>query len=55
MKRCWDEQALVEQWTLCKSEEALFANRTDRGRIGVTVLLKFFQLNAFRVQHQAGP
>ena len=51
MKRCWDEQALIEHWTLLKSEEALFANRTDRGRIGVAVLLKFFQHNARFPRH----
>ena len=46
MKRCWDEQELMEHWTLFESEEAFFAtNRTDRGRIGVAVLLKFFQFN----------
>ena len=46
MKRCWDEQELAEHWTLFESEAALFAKRTDRGRIGVAVLLKFFQFNA---------
>lgn len=46
MKRCWNEQELVEHWTLCDAEEGLLANRTDRGRIGVAVLLKFFQVNA---------
>ncbi len=55
MKRCWDEQELIEHWTLFKSEDALFANRTDRGRIGVAVLLKFFQLNArFPRHHKEG-
>jgi len=51
MKRRWDEQELIEHWTLFKSEEALFANRTDRGRSGVAVLLKFFQINARFPRH----
>jgi len=35
MKRCWDEHS-----TLFASEQPLLGNRTDRGRIGVAVLLK---------------
>ena len=54
MKRCWNEQELVEYWTLCDAEEGLFANRTDRGRIGVVVLLKFFQVNARFPRHHRG-
>ena len=46
MKRCWDEQELAEHWTAFGSEAALYANRTDRGKIGVAVLLNFFQFNA---------
>ncbi len=45
MKRCWDEQELVEHWTLIAAERGLLANRTERGSIGVAVLVKFFQLN----------
>ena len=45
MKRCWDEQDLIEHWTLISAERALLANRTERGNIGVAVLVKFFQLN----------
>jgi len=45
MKRCWDEQDLIEHWTLIAAERELLANRTERGSIGVVVLLKFFQLN----------
>ena len=51
MKRCWDEQELAEHWTLFESEVALFANRTDRGKVGVAVLLKFFQFNARVPRH----
>ncbi len=45
MKRCWDDQELIEHWTIHQSEQGLLANRTDRGSIGVAVLLKFFQLS----------
>jgi TnpA family transposase len=45
MKRCWDDQGLIEHWTIHQSEQGLLANRTDRGSIGVAVLLKFFQLS----------
>jgi hypothetical protein len=40
MKRCWNEQELAEHWTLFEAEAHLLANRTDRCRIGVAVLLK---------------
>jgi len=51
MKRCWNEQELIEHWTLFEAEEALLANRTERGRMGVAVLLKFFQINARFPRH----
>ncbi len=51
MKRCWDEQELAEHWTVFESEVALFANRTERGRVGVAVLLKFFRFNARFPRH----
>ena len=51
MKRCWDEQELIEHWTLFAAEQPLLGNRTDRGRIGVAVLLKFFRINARFPRH----
>ncbi|MEJ2388905.1 MAG: Tn3 family transposase [Chromatiaceae bacterium] len=51
MKRCWNEQELVEHWTPFEAETALLTNRTGRGRIGLTVLLKYFQLNGRFPQH----
>src|SRR4051794_18968919 len=44
MKRHWDEQELVEHWTLTHDECELLRNRTDRSRMGFAVLLKFFQV-----------
>ena len=56
MKRCWNEQELAEHWTLFEAEAHLLANRTDRCRIGVAVLLKYFQLNGrFPRQHRDLP
>jgi hypothetical protein len=40
MKRCWNEQELVEHWILFGVETALLTNRTGRGRTGLAVLLK---------------
>ena len=51
MKRCWDEQELIEHWTIHQAEQGLLANRTDRGNIGVAVLLKFFQLSGRFPRH----
>jgi TnpA family transposase len=51
MKRCWDEQELIEHWTLIAAERGLLANRTERGSIGVAVLLKFFRLNGRFPRH----
>jgi Domain of unknown function (DUF4158) len=56
MKRCWNGEELAEHWTLFEAETALPANRTDRCRIGVAVLLKYFQLNGrFPRQHRDIP
>jgi TnpA family transposase len=51
MKRCWNEQELAEHWTLFEAETALSANRTDRGRMGLSVLLKYFQINGRFPRH----
>jgi hypothetical protein len=45
MKRTWDEQELVEQWTLFEPGAALLANRTGTRKLAAAVLLKSFQLN----------
>jgi hypothetical protein len=44
MKRHWDEQALVERWSLTQDELELLRSRTERSRLGFAVLLKFFQV-----------
>ena len=56
MKRRWTEREFAEHWTMFEAEEALLANRTDRCRIGVAVLLKYFQINRrFPKQHRGAP
>ena len=35
----------LDHWTPFEAEKALLANRTGRGRLGLAVLLKYFQLN----------
>ena len=44
MKQSWNEQELVECWTLTSSEQQLLTQRTDRARLGYAVMLKFFQI-----------
>ena len=46
MKRHWEEQELAERWSLTHDEFELVRNRTERSRLGFTVLLKFFQVEA---------
>ena len=56
MKQHWHEQELVEQWTLSGAETQLLKQRTDRGRIGFAVLLKFLQIEGrFPVYHREVP
>ena len=42
MKRQWDEDELIEQWTLAPDELALLANKAGPTRLGFAVLLKVF-------------
>lgn len=44
MKQRWEEQELVDHWVLTSIDKKLFFQRTDRGRFGLAVLLKFFQI-----------
>jgi hypothetical protein len=44
VKQHWDDQALVEHWSLNDDERSLLDNRTETSRLGFAVLLKFFQL-----------
>ena len=56
MKRHWDDQELTEHWSLTHDELALLGNRTQRSRLGFTVLLKFFQVEGrFPVERREIP
>ncbi len=56
MKRHWNEQELVEQWTLTVTEKQHVNQRTDRGRIGFAVFLKFLQIEGrFPLYHREVP
>lgn len=43
MKRQWDTDDLIEQWTLLPRDLALLANKTGPTRLGFAVLLLYFQ------------
>ena len=42
MKQCWSGSDLAEFWTLSSDEKQLSEQRTQQGRLGLAVLLKFF-------------
>ncbi len=44
MKQRWEEEDLVDHWTLTDTDKKRFFQRTERGRFGLAVLLKFFQI-----------
>ncbi len=44
MKQRWTEQELVAHWVLTEAEKPLLKQRTERSRLGLAVMLKFFQL-----------
>jgi hypothetical protein len=44
MKQCWEEEDLIGHWTLSDTDKRLFFQRTEGGRFGLAVLLKFFQI-----------
>jgi len=46
MKRNWNEDELLEHFTLLPIERKLIGNKTGASRLGFTVLLKFFQQEA---------
>ena len=43
----WSEDELETQWSLSADELALLPGRTDSGRLGFVILLKFFQFQGF--------
>jgi hypothetical protein len=43
VKRQWDAEELIENFTLLPSEIALLDHKSEVNRLGKAVLLKFFQ------------
>ena len=48
----WSEDELETRWSLSVVELALLPSRTDSGRLGFAILLKFFQFQGFFPSHQ---
>ena len=44
MKQCWSGSELAQFWSLSNDEKQLSDQRIQQGRLGLAVLLKFFQL-----------
>ena len=45
MKREWSAEELGEQWSLSRAELEAVGNKTGPTRLGLAVLLKYFQLS----------
>ncbi len=43
MKRNWQPEELIEHWTITSSEKVLLKGKTQTNRLGLAVLLKFYQ------------
>lgn len=43
MKRNWQPEELIEHWTLIPTELDLLTKKTDNSRLGIALLLKYFQ------------
>jgi TnpA family transposase len=52
MKRSWSSDDLIEHFTLHDHEWSLLTNKTDVSKLGIAVLLKFFQYEARFPAHQ---
>ena len=42
MKRQWEQEELIDQWTLSATDRALLSNKTGATRLGFALLLKYF-------------
>ncbi len=51
MKRQWSEVELDTHWILTVQELALLSGRTEHGRFGFAVLLKYFQYEGVSPSH----
>jgi hypothetical protein len=56
MRREWDLEDLIECWTLDESEFELVGNKSGATRLGFSLMLKFFELEArFPRREDAAP
>src|SRR5262249_34929073 len=53
VKRQWTPDELAEQWTLSRRDGELIANKTGPTRLGLALLLKYFQHDG-RFPHRKG-
>ncbi|ESA34091.1 transposase [Leptolyngbya sp. Heron Island J] len=47
MKRKWENDELVEHWTIDEDDRVLISNKRGANRLGFALLLKFFQLKGY--------
>ena len=52
MKRHWEPDELIEQWTLLPADHALLTNKAGATRLGFAVLLLYFQHDGRFPQHR---
>lgn len=52
MKRQWEQEGLVDHWTLHAEDRALLGNKTGATRLGFAALLKYFQRAGRFPQHK---
>jgi hypothetical protein len=42
VKRQWEQEVLIDQWTLSATDRVLLGNKTGATRLGFALLLKYF-------------
>ena len=52
MKRRWEQEELIDQWTLSATDRALLGNKTGATRLGFALLLKYFHRLGRFPQHK---
>jgi hypothetical protein len=52
MKRQWDPDELIEQWTLLPADHALLGNKSGPTRLGFAVFLLYLQHEGRFPQHR---
>ena len=52
MKRQWEQEELIDWWTLSATDRALLGNKTGATRLGFALLLKYFHRLGRFPQHK---